>query len=284
MTTSLATVIFLPLLAQAADKRNVVGWVTQCNGAWEDHTTAGHPVKIVCAGARDELWFPLVRDSKVILTSPKPKQWINIRIARSGEKRHFDCDKPGACVPPPLPFAQYVSNEETGSALQAFFESPGKAYARVRLLLSKSESDESGRVTTDHAVIADDAPIKLRDLLRSTAPSGDYLLELCPFDEKNGCPVGGKPIAIKWAPSSSATWPHLLRSGLYEIVLSKVVNGVTIRTPDRGFLLIVPERNAAQARETVRAGEQMFLRNWHDPSEGRLMFEALMVDLASRKQ
>jgi hypothetical protein len=283
MTRSLTGVLFLSMLAHAAAQRTVVvGWVTACSGDWEDRTNAEQPLKIACRGARGELWHPLSRASKLALTSHKTHEWLDVRIARTGEKHRFDCDKPGECDPPPLPFLRFVPKKESAGVLQPFLESPREAYARVRLLLSKSENDESGRVTADHAVVADNERIPLRDLIRPTAPGGEYLLELCPFDEKNGCPNGGKPLSIKWSADSSANWPNSASAGLYEIVLSKIANGITLRTPDRGLLLVAPSQNVATEREKVQAGEQVFLKDWKDQSEGRLMFQALLVDLAAR--
>jgi hypothetical protein len=57
-----------------------------------------------------------------------------------------------------------------------------------------------------------------------------------------------------------------------------------MRTPDRGLLLVTSKQSAAMAREVVQAGEQAFLKDWKDPSEGRLMFQALLVDLASQSR
>ena len=288
MTGRLTWVSWGFLLVQAAlGKGDVVGWVTHCSGHWEDRTNADHPVKLSCHGAREELWHDLSTESNLVRTSYGSKEWVDVRIAITGEKHHFDCDKPGECDPPPLPFAKFVpkeTNEGLLQAFQAFLESPGKAYARIQLLLSKSENDDTGRVTVDHAVAEDGAKISLRDLVRPTVPPGEYLLELCPFDEKNGCPKGGKPVSMKWVPNSPLFWPHTLNTGLYEIVLDQVVSGLTMRTPDRGLLLVVPKGHADSVRAIVEAGERVFLKDWKDQSEGRLMFQALLVDLASREQ
>jgi hypothetical protein len=208
MTRGVLLIPLLCILASAAGtKGGVVAWVIQCTGDWQDRTDSGHALPVPCTGNRGELWFPLSRESKLVLTSHKTKQWISVRIARTGETQRFDCDKPGECDPPPLPFARSIPKEESAGVLQAFLNSPGAAYARVRLLLSRSANDESQRVTVDHALVTEGSPISLRDLLRPNTPTGDYLLELCPFDEKNGCPSGSKPLAVKWSPTSAATWP-----------------------------------------------------------------------------
>jgi hypothetical protein len=278
------TVPLLCFLANAAgDGSSVAGWVIQCNGTWEDRTVLQRPVKIACKGSREELWFPLSRESKLALTSHNAKQWIDVRIARTGEKHRFDCDTPGECDPPPLPFARFVPNTESAGVLQVFLRSPAESWARVRLLLSKGDNDESTQITIDHAVVAEGTAISARDLLRPATPAGEYLVELCPFDEKNGCLAGSKPVSLKWPPDSTQTWPRRLTAGLYEVVLNKVLSGVTMRTPDRGLLLVASRQNIGVVREEVRTGEQEFLRDWKDPSEGKLMFQALLVDLASRQ-
>ena len=275
--------LFCCLLARAAgEEGTVAGWVTRCNGNWEDRTDARRPVKLACKGSRaDELWLPILRESKLFLTSHNAGQWIDLRIARTGEKHHFDCDKPGECDPPPLPFARFVPPEESAGILQGFLRSPGREYARVRLLLSRSENDESARVTVDHAVVAQDAPIPLREMIRPNVPAGEYLLEVCAFDERNGCPSTSKPTLVKWSPDSTAAWPNPVTAGLYEVVLSRVVSGITIRTPDRGMLLVW-QQGAAAVRDAVRAAEQLFLKDWKDPSEGRLMFQAFLMNSAQQ--
>jgi hypothetical protein len=268
------------LLGQAPERKEVVAWVTQCEGDWEDHAVADHPVRIPCTGVRGELWFQLLRDSKLAASSHKSRQWINVRIARTGEKHHFDCEKPGECYPPFLPFAKLVPNEKNAGILELFLESPGNSYSRARLLLSRSETTDSGRVTADHVVISANSPVALRDLLRPATAQGTYLLELCPFDEKSGCPSTAKPYSVNWPRDSSAMWPKGVDLGLYEIVLNKVVNGVTMRTADRGLLLVAPEKSVASVRSKIEAGEQLFLDDWVNKSEGRLMFKALLIDLA----
>lgn len=285
MIRRLSVILFLLFIAHSAQTVDTVAWIKQCSGAWEDHTDPNNSVKIVCKGLGQELWLPLSLQSKIILTSHKPHEWINVQIASSGEKLHFDCDKPNQCAPPPLPFFDKVPKAESTGLLQMFFKSPERAYARVQLLLSKSQNNDAERVTADHAVVAEDETITLDTLIRRTAPSGEYLLELCPFDEKNGCPLRGTPHAMKWAPTLSATpWPTPVKVGLYEIVLDKVQSGETMRTTDRGLLLVTPKQNAATVRETVAAGEQVFLKDWKDQGKGRLMFQALLVELASRSQ
>jgi hypothetical protein len=129
-------------------------------------------------------------------------------------------------------------------------------------------------------VISANSPVALRDLLRPATAQGTYLLELCPFDEKSGCPSTAKPYSVNWPRDSSAMWPKGVDLGLYEIVLNKVVNGVTMRTADRGLLLVAPEKSVASVRSKIEAGEQLFLDDWVNKSEGRLMFKALLIDLA----
>jgi len=68
-------VLFFSILAHAAaQKAAVVGWVTERSGDWEDRTNAEQPLKIACRGARDELWHPLSRESKLALTSHQAHQ------------------------------------------------------------------------------------------------------------------------------------------------------------------------------------------------------------------
>jgi len=273
------------LFTRAAAEKPLAGWVIQCSGNWEDRTNPDQAVKLACKGDRgDLLWFQLSRDSKLVLTSHRIHQWIIVRIARTGEARRFDCDRPGECAPPPLPFASLVPKEEVPSLLSVFLGSPGTTYARVRLIISRSPSDESSRAVVDHAAIEEGTRITLRDLLRPTAAAATYLLELCPFDEKNGCPGKSKPISMNWPADSNKPWPARVDAGLYEVVLNRVVNGITIRTADRGLLLVSPPKDAATVKQKVETGEQLFLKDWKDRGEGLLMFHALLVDLASQRQ
>ena len=287
MKKKLTGILFLSLIAHSAEeKSDVAGWVVQCAGDWEDRTNPEHPAKLPCKDARGNLWHPLTRESKLALAANKPKQWIDVRIARTGEKHRFDCDKldkPGyECNPPPLQFAKFVPKEQNAGGLQAFLDSPGKAYSRVRLMLSRSETSDAARITADHAMVSQASRLTLRDLLRPTAPPGEYLLELCPFDAENGCPSAHKPLSLKWAPDSPGPWPQPVNPGLFEIVLSKVVNGTSMRTTDRGLLLVTTKQNETLVHQQVQAGEELFLNQWKDTSEGRLMFHALLVDLAAR--
>src|SRR5580700_46200 len=98
MTKRLCRILFVTLLAHAAAaKSEIVGWVLQCSGDWEDRTNNDDSAKLPCKGNRDDIWRPLSRESKLVLTARKPRQWINIRIARTGERHLFDCDRAGEC-------------------------------------------------------------------------------------------------------------------------------------------------------------------------------------------
>ena len=197
MKTTLVASLFVSVIVCLPARAGTAIWVVQCNGDWEERTIPERPAKLPCNGARGALWLPLTKESKLALASRKPKQWIIVRIARTGERHRFDCDTVGQCDPPPLQFAQFVPKEDSVGLLDAFLQSPGKAYARVRLMLSKGDNDQSGRVTADHVVIAEGQRILIRDLLSPKAPAGEYSLEICPFDELNGCPQGGKPTSVR---------------------------------------------------------------------------------------
>jgi hypothetical protein len=280
MTKILAGILAVSLLGRAsAEPKDVVGWVLQCSGHWTSRDGDGEPAQLACQNRRVNVWFPLRLETRLALTSHDRGQWIVVRIARTGETHRFDCDKPGECDPPPLPFARFVPNEPAG-LLRGFFESPGEPYNRVRLLLSRSEQDDK-LVTADHVVISESSHLTVRNLLRSTAPPGVYQLELCPF-RVEGCPSEQKPVSLMWRPGAPSPWPQALRPGLYHVVRSKMIDGAPFRTSDRGLLLVVHDQNEAAIRAQVQEGEQLFLERWKDKAEGRLMFQALLVKLADQ--
>ena len=269
--------------ARAAESGEVVGWVVQCRGDWEDRTDKAHPAsKIDCTAKRNELWHPVTRHAKLERAKARKQESITVRIARTGVEKRFNCDTPGDCEPPPA-IDVLAPNPESHGVLAAFLASPARAYTQIRLMLSRSSNPAAERVTVDHAVVTEGAPITLKELIRPQTPAGEYLLELCPFDAENGCPKIHKPIAAKWDPAAASTstaWPELLKPGLYQVVMSTVVNGTSMRTSDRG-LLLVTRRDADQSiREQVKAGEELFLKEWKDRNEGDVMFKALLVHLA----
>ena len=55
---------------------------------------------------------------------------------------------------------------------------------------------------------------------------------------------------------------------------------MSMRTKDRGFLLVVPAARLMEIKPQVDAGEVLFLNEWKNKEDGKLMFRALLLDLA----
>jgi hypothetical protein len=153
---------------------------------------------------------------------------------------------------------------------------------------SRSSNSEADTVIADHA-ITEEGSIFIRDLFKPAVRAGDYLVEACLFNAENGCPdkLNVKKIHLEQTGDDSK-WPDSLRPGLYEIVRVSETDGITIRTRDRGLLLVTPKSNGEQSfreiRSEITAAETTFLRDWHDKSEGQQMLKAFLLYLSQRTQ
>jgi hypothetical protein len=273
--------LLLCVVLAAQEKKSVAGWVVYCDGAWEDRTDAAKPMKIPCRGPGENLWYPISPKSKLVRVSPKLGEWITARNAFSGAVHKYDCGKPGECEPPPA--LDKIFPEAPSSPLLTFLSDPGKAYAQVRVLLSRSPTGGNQPVIADHAVVRADAIPALADLIRADAPAGKYLIELCPFQPPASCPDKQAPEAISSKPGESAArWPRAVAPGIYEIVRSRDDTTVPMRTADRGLLLVVERDRWKAVQEQTTAGRKLFLGEWKDTEEGRRMFQALLVFLAAK--
>ena len=204
--------LLLCVVLAAQEKKSVAGWVVYCDGAWEDRTDAAKPMKIPCRGPGENLWYPISPKSKLVRVSPKLGEWITARNAFSGAVHKYDCGKPGECEPPPA--LDKIFPEAPSSPLLTFLSDPGKAYAQVRVLLSRSPTGGNQPVIADHAVVRADAIPALADLIRADAPAGKYLIELCPFQPPASCPDKQAPEAISSKPGESAArWPRAVAPG-----------------------------------------------------------------------
>ena len=276
--------VFVALVINAEEKKDVSGWVVECRGDWEDRTDPANAVKLPCKTRPPKLWHPFGKTPKFVRLSPNAGESLSVRISQTGEVHKFNCDNTSNPCDPPPAITKLIPKEPSNGLLAAFLNSPTESYTRIRLMLSRSGKADKEPITIDHAVAAEGS-VTYANLIRAKSPAADYLMELCPFDAENGCPRDHKPIKMAWKPGAGSTpWAAPVKPGLYEIVLSSA-DPISMRTKDRGLLLVVPDATLKEIKPQVEAGEILFLNEWKlknegkNTEEGNLMFRALLLHL-----
>jgi len=277
--------VLFPLVLYANDNKTVVGWIIKCAGTWQDNTDASRPVVVDCRLPEPKLWYSVKIDTRLERPQKRLGDFVLFRDAATGQKHKLGCDEPANCSPYP-PIKLYVHEKPDQGVISAFLADVGESYTQIRLMQSRSSGSEPGDTIAEY-VIAEEGAIKIKEMFRAAAPIGNYVLEICPFNPEGGCPEELKVRKIRReATPSEDKWPDPLKAGLYEIVRVDELDGVPIRTKDRGFLLVVPasddQKYFGQVQATVHVAEAIFLNDWQDKNEGRQVFEAFLIYLSQQ--
>lgn len=128
--------------------------------------------------------------------------------------------------------------------------------------------------------------VPTQKLLRENAPGGDYVIEICPFDPEKGCPDEIHARKIHWEPSKpEGVWPEPLSAGLFEIIRVAEAGGISMRTKDRGLLLVSPKSDSGKSFQELQAkvdNAAATFTGWVDKNEGRQMLSAYLLYLSEQ--
>ena len=275
--------LLFPLCLHAGDPPAVVGWIVECEGEWRDTTAASQPID--CKSSSAKLWYAVTLDSKLLRVKKHAGDFVVFKEAETGLRHVLSCDEPKNCMPYP-PLKLYVQ-QPPNRLLSSFFSSVENSYTRIRLTQSRS-SDNKGRkpAVADYA-IAEEGNVPIPKLLRNNAPAGDYVVEICPVDPEKGCPGEIRTRKIHWDPAKpEGLWQEPLSAGLFEIIRIADAGGVSMRTKDRGLLLVAPKSAGGKSfqdlQAKVQSAENTFLSGWADKNEGRQMLCAYLLYLSEQ--
>jgi len=129
--------------------------------------------------------------------------------------------------------------------------------------------------------------VSIKKLFRGNAPAGEYELEACPFNAE-GCPSESGARKVRWPAQPDVLWPDALSAGLYEIVRVITAGGISVRTTDRGLLLLAPRSGDGKSFKDfqikVESVETTFLKDWTDKNEGQEMLSVFFLYLSGQLQ
>jgi hypothetical protein len=134
--------------------------------------------------------------------------------------------------------------------------------------------------------VTEEGNVPTQKLLRENTPGGDYVIETCPFDAEKGCPDETHARKIHWEPSKpDGVWPEPLSTGLFEIIRVAEVGGISMRTKDRGLLLVSPKSDGGKSFQELQAKVESAAKTfsgWADQNEGRQMLSAYLLYLSGQ--
>jgi hypothetical protein len=274
--------LLFPLYLHAANPADVVGWIVQCEGEWRDTKVPSQTID--CKSSAANLWHPVTIDSKLMRVKKHAGDLVVFKEAATGARHVLNCDEPKNCMPyPPI---RLYAQKPPNPILSGFFSSVEDSYTRIRLTQSRS-SDNKGRDSriADYAV-AEEGNVPIQKLLRENAPAGDYVIETCPFDAEKGCPGKVRARKIHWEPAQpGGVWPEPLSAGLFDIIRVAEVGGISMRTKDRGLLLVSPKSDGGKSFQELQAKVESAAKTfsgWADQNEGRQILSAYLLYLSGQ--
>jgi hypothetical protein len=217
----------------------IIGTVISANGKWCDDSQRP------CAA----LWrmYPVQRTSKLVRVPPTTgRESVTIR-SRWGVKETFNCASPRELgCEGPLNLLRIIPNEKQNNVITAFFDAVSelaadrpKVYETFREGILQVRGPE-GQVLSDGVSELTRRGLNL-DYILNRLDAGNYLLELCPFNDAGEpeCPDPAAPQKYSWKEGKHTFYPvGAVHPGLYRLYLWEDKGETSRRTSEYAIVLV----------------------------------------------